>query len=95
LQSCKVAFIGYGSDAYWARLAKLRIVAEIMDANNGSKEFWIAPEEVKQNVYGVLAQTSAKLVVTFVLALSARKSDKLAAHRRNTLLRTRPLQPSQ
>jgi hypothetical protein len=68
----KVAVIGDGASAYWARLAKLRIVAEIMDTNmdrntdmnQGSKQFWNAPEEARQNVYNLLAQTHAKLVVT-------------------------------
>jgi hypothetical protein len=68
----KVAVIGDGASAYWARLGKLRIVAEIMDTNTdanmdrnqGSKEFWDAPEAVQQNVYNLLAQAHAKLVVT-------------------------------
>jgi hypothetical protein len=67
----KVAVIGEGASAYWARLAKLRIVAEIMDTNmdgntdmkQGSKQFWDAPEAIKQNVYNLLAQVRAKLVV--------------------------------
>ena len=67
----KVAVIGDGASAYWARLGKLRIVAEIMDTNmdanmdrnQGSKQFWDAPEEVQQNVYHVMAQAHAKLVV--------------------------------
>jgi len=36
----KVAVIGDGEGAYWARLAHLRIVAEIMDRNGGSVRFW-------------------------------------------------------
>jgi hypothetical protein len=60
----KVAVIGDGTHAYWARLAKLRIVAEIMDTNHGSTEFWNAPEEVQQNVYNVFAQARAELVLT-------------------------------
>ena len=60
----KVAVIGDGTDAYWARLAKLRIVAEIMDTNNGAREFSSAPEEVKQNVYQAFAQAHAELLVT-------------------------------
>jgi hypothetical protein len=68
----KVAVIGDGASAYWARLAKLRIVAEIMDTNmdanmdrnQGSKQFWDAPEAVQQNVYNLLAQAHAKLLVT-------------------------------
>jgi len=60
----KVAVIGDGTGAFWARLGKLRIVAEIMDANHGSKEFWDAPEEVRQQVYDILAHAHAKLVLT-------------------------------
>jgi len=60
----KVAVIADGTGAFWARLAKLRIVAEIMDANHGSKEFWDAPEEVRQQVYDTFARARAKLVVT-------------------------------
>ncbi len=60
----KVAVIADGPGAYWARLAKLRIVAEIMDANHGSREFWDAPEEVQQQVYDIFARAHAKLVVT-------------------------------
>jgi hypothetical protein len=68
----KVAVIGDGASAYWARLAKLRIVAEIMDTNmdanmdrnQGSKQFWDAPEAVQQDVYNLLAQAHAKLLVT-------------------------------
>jgi hypothetical protein len=60
----KVAVITDGSGAFWARLAKLRIVAEIMDGNNGTKEFWEAPEEVQHQVYDIFAHTHAKLVVT-------------------------------
>lgn len=60
----KVAIIGDGTDAFWARLAKLRIVAEIMDANHGSREFWSASESKQQEVYAVFARAGAKLVVT-------------------------------
>ena len=63
----KVAVIGDGASAYWARLGKLRIVTEIMDTsmdrNQDSKQFWDAPEEVQQNVYHMMAQARAKLVV--------------------------------
>jgi hypothetical protein len=60
----KIAVIGDGTGAYWARLAKLRIVAEIMDMNHGSREFWDSPSDEKRNVYGVLAETKAIAVVT-------------------------------
>jgi len=60
----KVAIIGDGTSAYWARLAKVRIVAEIMGGNRGALEFWNAPEETKQKAYGAFASTHAKLVMS-------------------------------
>jgi hypothetical protein len=59
----KVAIIGDGTAAYWARLGKLRIVAEIMDAFHGSTEFWNAPEEQQQQVYAAFRRTQAKAIV--------------------------------
>ncbi|MGA9507545.1 MAG: hypothetical protein WBV55_02750 [Candidatus Sulfotelmatobacter sp.] len=59
----KVAVIMNGTGAYWAHLAKLRIVAEIMDTGHGSKEFWDASEEVQRQVYDLFGQAHAKLVV--------------------------------
>ncbi len=58
-----VAVIGDGTGAFWARLGKLRIVAEIMDANHGSREFWNAPEEMQQQAYDAFTRAHAKLVV--------------------------------
>ena len=60
----KVAVIGDGTGAYWARLAKVRIVAEIMGAKRGAQEFWNAPEETKQQAYGAFASAHAKLVMS-------------------------------
>lgn len=60
----KIAVIADGTGAYWARLAKLRIVAEIMDMNHGTREFWTATEDQQQNVYTAFARAHAKLVVT-------------------------------
>lgn len=60
----KVAFIGDGTGAFWARLAKLRIIAEIMDSNHGSQQFWKAPEEMKRTVYETFSRTQAKLIVS-------------------------------
>jgi len=59
----KVAIIGDGTGAYWARLAKLRIVAEIMGMNHGPEEFWKSSQETKQQVYDAFASAHAKLVV--------------------------------
>jgi len=60
----KVAIIGDGTGAYWARLGKLRIVAEIMDANHGSRQFWTGSEELQQRVYQTLGRTQAKVVIS-------------------------------
>lgn len=59
----KVAVIMNGTGAYWAQLAKLRIVAEIMETGQGSAEFWNSPEEVQQQVYHLFAGAHARLVV--------------------------------
>jgi hypothetical protein len=60
----RVAVILNGTGAYWAHLAKLRIVAEIMDTGHGSREFWDAPETAQRQVYDLFARAHAKLVVT-------------------------------
>ena len=60
----KIAVIADGTGAYWARLAKLRIVAEIMDMNHGTREFWTASKDQQQDVYKILAGAHAKLVVS-------------------------------
>jgi hypothetical protein len=59
----RVAVIGDGTGAYWARLAKLRIVAEVMGANHGSAQFWESPEDVKESVYAAFASAGASLAV--------------------------------
>jgi hypothetical protein len=61
----KVAVILDGTGAYWAHLAKLHIVAEIMDMGHGSREFWNSSPDVKRQVYSSFAGAHAKLVVAF------------------------------
>ena len=58
-----VAVIGDGTGAYWARLAKLQIIAEIMDANHGSREFWESSPETKKSVYAAFKSAGAVLTV--------------------------------
>ena len=60
----KVAVIANGTGAFWAHLAKLRIVAEIMDGDRGAQEFWGAPGEVRQQVFDTFERVGAKRVVT-------------------------------
>ncbi len=62
-QGDKVAVIGDGTGAYWARLAKLRIVAEVMGANHGAAQFWESSEETKEKVYAAFAGAGASLAV--------------------------------
>jgi hypothetical protein len=64
----KVGVIGDGTGAYWARLSKVRIVAEIMDMNHGSREFWQSPAEVQQKVFRAFAQAHATAVVAVCLS---------------------------
>jgi len=59
----KVGIIGDGTGAYWAYLAKLRIVAEIMDSGHGSREFWSSSPDVKNDVYKTFAAAHAIAVV--------------------------------
>jgi hypothetical protein len=60
----KVAVIGGGTGSYWARLAKVRIVAEIMGSRRGAQAFWKAPDASKQKVYAIFGATHSKLVVS-------------------------------
>jgi hypothetical protein len=71
----KVAVITDGTGAYWARLAKVRIVAEIMDMNHGAREFWNAPADVKQNVYRIFVQAHATAAVSACPACPAPGSE--------------------
>jgi hypothetical protein len=60
----RVAVIGDGTGAYWARLAKLRIVAEVMGANHGPAEFWGSSAETRQEVYAAFVRAGAVLTVS-------------------------------
>src|SRR5688572_4214282 len=62
----KVALIGDGYFEYWARLARVQIVAEIPSDN--IDRFWSADEATRSEVFDVLAGTGAKAVVTRAVA---------------------------
>jgi len=58
----KIAILGSyreGSRYFWARLAKLKIVAEIPSLD----QFWQADEAERQKIYDILKQTGAKVLV--------------------------------
>ncbi|MEX2150357.1 MAG: hypothetical protein WD793_09070 [Steroidobacteraceae bacterium] len=57
----RVAFIGYSYSAYWARLARLRIIAEVRPEESG--EFWSASAAVRTEVLAAFAAAGAEAVV--------------------------------
>lgn len=57
----RVACIGHPSDAYWARLAGVTIVAEIPSAS--AETFWAAGPEIKSRVYETFTKTGARAIV--------------------------------
>ena len=58
----KVAVLGDGDWAYWARLGHLRIVAEIVSPDLPA--FWAAAAQQKAAIYGLFAKAGAVAVVT-------------------------------
>jgi hypothetical protein len=57
-----VAFIGYSYSAYWARLARLRIIAEVRPEE--FEEFWSASAAVRGEVLAALGASGAKVVLS-------------------------------
>ncbi len=57
----KVAFLGYSFDASWARLARVRIVAEMYPYEPAA--FWLASPEVQKRVIEAFAGTDAVAIV--------------------------------
>jgi hypothetical protein len=68
----QVACIGDSATAYWARLARVRIVAEIPLPEAG--DFWAADPVVKVHVLEMFAKTGAQMVVTEQVPRPARAS---------------------
>ncbi len=56
-----VAVVGYGFDAFWARLARVKIVAEMLDVEAGAF-FYGSPEE-QAAILAAFAGTSARAIV--------------------------------
>ena len=57
----KVGVIGYAYEAYWARLAKVRITAEMLDAD--ADELWDGDEALRQSVLQAFANSGVDAVV--------------------------------
>jgi len=60
-EGARVGFIGYSFTAFWARLARLRIVAEIPPKH--AEMFWRADPDTQSQVLGVFADAGATAVV--------------------------------
>jgi hypothetical protein len=65
----QVGFIGYGKGSgYWARLAKVQIIAEITTewpvvVEDDVTRFWHSDDEIKRGVIDAFAKTGAKAIV--------------------------------
>lgn len=57
----KVAIIGYGFDSFWARLARVQIVAEML--GHEAEDFWFGDGSLQTEVLQAFASTGAEAVV--------------------------------
>ncbi|HYM13721.1 MAG TPA: hypothetical protein VEU62_23480, partial [Bryobacterales bacterium] len=57
----QVALIGAGTEAFWARLARVRIIAEMPIEDAGY--FWAAGEPVRSRAIQMFRSTGAKAIV--------------------------------
>ena len=57
----KVGVIGYAYDSFWARLARVRIVAELLEAD--AVDLWRGDESLRQSVLDSFARAGVKAVV--------------------------------
>lgn len=57
----KVAVIGYAFDSYWARLARVKIVAEMLDWQ--ADPFWLGEPSLQSKALQAFASTGAKAIV--------------------------------
>lgn len=58
-----VAVIGDGTGAYWAHLAKVHIVAEVMAADHDAQRFWNSSQATQEAVLRAFAAAGAKAVI--------------------------------
>jgi hypothetical protein len=57
----KVGVIGYGFDSYWARLARVLIVAEML--GDDADDFWVGGPSIRDEVFQAFANTGSKAIV--------------------------------
>ena len=60
-QGDRVGVIGYAYDSFWARLSRVRIVAEMLETD--ADEFWRGDEALRKNVLQAFANTGVNAVV--------------------------------
>jgi hypothetical protein len=60
--SDKVGVIGYAYDSFWARLARVRIVAEMFEAE-AINDLWREDDTLRQSVLGSFAEAGVDAVV--------------------------------
>jgi hypothetical protein len=53
--------IGYAYDSYWARLARVKIVTEMLDAD--AEQLWRADHALQQSVLRAFASAGVRAVV--------------------------------
>jgi hypothetical protein len=74
----KVAVLGSGFNAYWARLARAKIVAEI--PVGAAEDYWSADDRTRTQVARLLAEAGAEILVASPRVLpSSLSADDLAA----------------
>ena len=69
----EVAVIGYAFDSYWARLARVQIVAETLGWQ--ADALWLGDSVFQQEVLGVFASTGARAIVAEYVPAYADVSD--------------------
>lgn len=69
----RVGVIGYAYDSFWARLARVRIVAEMLEAD--AMELWRGDEALQQEVLQSFASTGVRAVVAEYVPAYARLND--------------------
>jgi 4-amino-4-deoxy-L-arabinose transferase-like glycosyltransferase len=60
-RAIRVGVIGYAYDSFWARLARVKIVAELLETD--ANEFWVGDEALQADVVDAFARSGAKAVV--------------------------------
>jgi hypothetical protein len=69
----EVGVIGYAYDSFWARLARVQIAAEILEAD--ADDFWRGDETLRQSVLHAFADTGAKAVIAEYVPDDAQLTD--------------------